>query len=148
MIFAWYFFVEKVSQLSKNVLMMVMGFASKFTLVLFKLIAVIDCASKMMMMLCSCGWRVIPCFLLQIFFNITLFVTFLLRTIEEFFLLFLFSYQIFSHYSQILNKKLILFYFRVWFCCVVFQSCVKLSKTYSTNHFCSLCMSKCRLVYW
>lgn len=80
-----FFFVEKVSQLSKNVLMMVMGFASKFTLVLFKLIAVIDCASKMMMMLCSCGWRVIPCFLLQIFFNITLFVTFLLRTIEEFF---------------------------------------------------------------
>lgn len=77
-------------------------FASKFTLVLFKLIAVIDCASKMMMMLCSCGWRVISCFLLQIFFSITLFFTFLLRTIEEFFLLVLFSYLIF--FSHIIHK--------------------------------------------
>lgn len=86
MIFEWYFLLlRKSCQLSKNVLMVMMGFASKFTLVLFKLIAVIDCASKMMMMLCSCGWRVISCFLLQIFFSITLLVTFLLRTIEEIF---------------------------------------------------------------
>lgn len=151
MIFAWYFFLlRKFSKLSKNVLMMVMGFASKFTLVLFKLIAVIDCASKMMMMLCSCGWRVISCFLLQIFFSITLFVTFLLRTIEEFFFVgfvFLpdFFFTLFTNIEQethsILFSGLILL-------CFVFQSCFKLSKTYSTNYFCSLCMSKCRLVYW
>lgn len=119
MIFAWYFFVEKVSQLSKNVLMMVMGFASKFTLVLFKLIAVIDCASKMMMMLCSCGWRVIPCFLLQIFFNITLFVTFLLRTIEEFFfVVFVFLPDFFTLFTNIEQEThSILFSGLILLCC-------------------------------
>lgn len=42
-----------------------------FTLVLFKLIAVIDCASKMMMS-CARGWRVISCFCYQICCIITL----------------------------------------------------------------------------
>lgn len=49
---------RKISGNFQKLVMMMIGFASKFTLVLFKLIAVIDCASKMMMN-CARGGRVI-----------------------------------------------------------------------------------------
>lgn len=103
----------------KNV--MTMGLLQRSTFCpCFKLIAVIDCASKMMM---SCVLVILLSFQFVVAFCLNLFVS--SKNNRR---VFGFSFAFFLpfwRYSQLLNKKLILFYFWFWFCYVfsiVFQT--------------------------
>lgn len=134
----WWYLQDVIFRKFRNfqkLVMMMIGFASKFTLVIFKLIAVIDCASKMMMN-CARGGRVIllPSDLLKHLFISS-------KNNRSFFVGFCFF---FSHSSHILNKKLILFYFRFWFCCVVFNRVWNIQKSF--QEIICLCTFGCRLV--
>lgn len=116
------------------------GFASKFTLSCFKLIAVIDCASKMMMS--SARVIMLHCFWFQICCSVTRFILFLLRTIVEFFFCVLIFYHVYFHIIHkywTRNSFYSIFGFDlvVAFYSIVFQT----SKTYSTNHVVCACLN-------
>lgn len=111
----------------------------------FKLIAVIDCASKMMM---SCA-RVIMLFCRQICFSVTHFFCIVSsKNNRRVFFLCWFSTTFFHsiHKYWTRNSFYSIFGFDLvdFFC---FNRVSNFWKTNSTNHV-VLCMSKCRLVYW
>lgn len=120
-IFSWYFWkvwqnIAKIVQDDDGVLLQ-----SSRLLSCFKLIAVIDCASKMMMS----SARVIMLFVVRFALALHFFVSFLLRTIEEFFLCW-FSTTFFTLFTNIEQEThSILFSGLIWlifYASIVFQT--------------------------
>lgn len=136
------FFVGKFYQKLCRMMMMFFLLQKSRSWSCFKLIAVIDCASKMMM---SCA-RVVMHFFCQICCSVTRFFCIVSsKNNRRDFLPLLFSHIIHKYWTRNSFYSIFGLWFG-WF--FAFNRVFQTFEKPMLNKSCSLCMSKCRLVYW